>query len=203
MGVEPAIAGLGPFCPNGASSHIGEVKRDFNHRYHIIFPYSLHSCFLKSSGKYHSRSMSTPFSSFPNDKAEKRPLEICERSPSKEISLQSSSEQRLPAHFNKSALPLVSRHPRGEASLSAESNDFGFFNCPKDLTSAIKAYALPIEKFRSEIINTPRHYVDCYAVAENTLCYLSCIITFPSRELHQKFKLPSFWLIAQLFKVSV
>lgn len=66
-------------------------------------------------------------------------------------------------HFNKSTLPLVLGHPLGQASLSVESNDFGFFNCPKDLDNAIKTHALPIEKFRSEIINTPRHYVDCYA----------------------------------------
>ena len=77
-----------------------------------------------------------------------------------------------------------------------KSNDFGFFNCPKDLDNAIKTHALPVEKFRSEIINTPRRYVDCCAVTENTLSYLSCIITFPSRELHQKFKLLSFQLIA-------
>lgn len=60
-------------------------------------------------------------------------------------------------------------HPLGDESLSVESNDFGLFNCPKDLDSTIKTHELPVEKFRSEIINMPRRYVDCCAVAENTL----------------------------------
>lgn len=59
--------------------------------------------------------------------------------------------------------------PLGKKSLSVESNDFGLFNCPKDLDNTIKTHELPVEKFRSEIINTPKRCVDCCTAAENAL----------------------------------
>lgn len=93
-----------------------------------------------------------------------------------------TSEQCLSEHFNKPTLPWVFWHPLGKKSLSVESNDFGFFNCPKDPDDAIKTHALPIEKFRNEIINMPRRYVDCCAAAENTLSVIWAALSLSQAE---------------------
>lgn len=76
-------------------------------------------------------------------------------------------EQCVFKYFNKFILFQVFWYFLGEESLLVESNDFGFFNCFKNFDNVIKIYVFFVEKFRSEIINTFRRYVDCCIVVEN------------------------------------
>lgn len=66
-----------------------------------------------------------------------------------------TSEQGLSEHFNKFTLPWVFELPWGHGSLSAESNDFGFFNCPKDLDNAIKTMLSLLRSLGAKLLICP------------------------------------------------